>query len=334
MLDVPFKRCTATATAPSRAYEFDLGYDLYADHDAEIGPRATAIKTGVAMAIPPGYGGLLMGRSGLGRKQSITPLGFILPGEAGTIRLGGAIDSGYRDEIVVCLAMLGAKSEFPHAVTRGDAIAQIWILPVPSTRLVDVGDGDLPPSERGKRGFASSDGKAFKALYQGEISHDIPPPKRAPKPYGPGSKAREEYEAQSEDRWADDFSSMLDDGFRRVVLPGVEIINPPRPEPSPRGPSGPGTCDPSSGPGDRPTGRVGGPFGGLVEHFDLCIRKSAEEIAGDILLFARPGDMCDSDYRRNLEIARRGPFPQEFPDRPMIPEKGTAVPPIRGRDED
>jgi dUTP pyrophosphatase len=153
--DLPFKRHSETAKAPSKAYHDDAAFDLFADHDAILGWSSTPIKTNVAVAIPPGYGGILMGRSGLG-KASYTALGFVFEKD-GVYRLGGMIDSGYTDPIIVMLA--GISPQSAREVKRGDAIAQLLIVPIPDLRPVDVGDGDLPRTVRGGRGFGSSDGR-------------------------------------------------------------------------------------------------------------------------------------------------------------------------------
>jgi dUTPase len=151
MIDLLYDLATGTAKAPTKAYQHDAAYDLHADEDALVGGLSTMISTGLMMAIPPGYGGLLMGRSSVG-KASVTPIGFVFE-EDGLLRLGGCIDSGYRDPIKVMLAR--ASGAPPYVVRRGDAIAQIWVLPVPETRLVHA-PGRLPASERGRRGFGSS----------------------------------------------------------------------------------------------------------------------------------------------------------------------------------
>lgn len=153
MIDLLYDLATATAKAPTRAYDNDAAYDLYADEDAIVGGLSTMISTGVMLAIPPGYGGLLMGRSSVG-KASVTPLGFVFE-EGGLLRLGGCIDSGYRGPVKLMVARLSGATPYP--VRRGEAIAQIWILPVPKSRLLRSGPGGLPPSERGRRGFGSSD---------------------------------------------------------------------------------------------------------------------------------------------------------------------------------
>lgn len=154
ILELPFKRHSDTAKAPRKAYQTDAAFDLFADHDAILGWSSTAIQTNVSVALPPGHGGILMGRSGLG-KASYSPLGFIILQSDGTYRLGGMIDSGYRGTIAVMLA--GFSPQSAREVKRGDAIAQLLIVPIPYMIPVDVGDAELPEADRGANGFGSTD---------------------------------------------------------------------------------------------------------------------------------------------------------------------------------
>lgn len=156
MLDLPFKRLSGTAIGPTKAYESDAAFDLYADHDGSVGSISTVFDTNVALAIPSGHGGLLMGRSSLA-KESIHPLGFVIEAPGGDLRLGGCIDQ-YRGSIKVMLASVAPGGPW-RAIRRGEAIAQIWILPIPEIETYDVGDGELPPSSRGEKWAGSSNGR-------------------------------------------------------------------------------------------------------------------------------------------------------------------------------
>jgi dUTP pyrophosphatase len=64
----------------------------------------------------------------------------------------GLVDSGYRGEIQVVLLNTDRKTTF--RAEAGERIAQLVILPVPGVVLKEV--DELPPSERGVRGFGSS----------------------------------------------------------------------------------------------------------------------------------------------------------------------------------
>jgi dUTP pyrophosphatase len=104
------------------------------------GERAL-VPTGIAVAIPTGYAGLVQSRSGLAARHGL-----------GLVNSPGLIDPGYRGEVKVIAINLDPKE--PFEIHRGDKIAQLIIYPVPDTslRVVD----ELPPSERGKGGFGST----------------------------------------------------------------------------------------------------------------------------------------------------------------------------------
>ncbi len=178
--NMPYQLAWPSARAPMRAHESDAAYDLFAAEGATVGARSTIISTGVKLAIPSGFGGLLMGRSGLG-SESIHPLGFVLENGDGTLRLGGLLDSGYRGIVRVMLASIGPGAP-SRVINVGDAIAQLWVLPVPRTRLVFYGDRDLPPSDRGEKGFGSTDPRPSPGLLDA-LARDVegpPAPAQAP----------------------------------------------------------------------------------------------------------------------------------------------------------
>lgn len=136
---IAIKKLTENATVPTKNNTSDAGWDLYAVEDAVInsGDRTT-IATGVAMAIPEGYVGLIWPRSGLAVKSGVDVF-------------AGVIDSGYRGEIKVCLYN-SSKEELK--ITTGDRIAQILFQEIPSFSLTIVDSLDI--TERGGDGFGSS----------------------------------------------------------------------------------------------------------------------------------------------------------------------------------
>jgi len=135
---VQFQILTDTAYCPTRAHRTDAGLDLYADESATIHPaQVTTIGTGVAVAIPRGYAGLIWPRSGLAVKGGVDVL-------------AGVIDSGYRGEIKVALTTVSD----PVRVSPGDRIAQLVIQRVESCDPVIV--RELPEAPRGDSGFGSS----------------------------------------------------------------------------------------------------------------------------------------------------------------------------------
>ena len=127
---------------PARAYAGDAGLDLAACERVTIAPGERAIVgTGLAVAIPDGYAGFVLPRSGLAARHGI-----------GKINSPGLIDSGYRGEVRVVLLNTDRQDAFE--VEPGMRIAQLVILQLPAVEL-DVVD-ELPDAERGDRGFGSS----------------------------------------------------------------------------------------------------------------------------------------------------------------------------------
>lgn len=126
---------------PVYAKPGDAGADLRSTVDALIpaGERAL-LPTGVSIALPAGYVGLVHPRSGLAAKHGITVL-----------NAPGTVDAGYRGEILVTL-LNTSRDDF--AVSRGDRIAQLVIQQFEHAKFVAV--TELPGSERGETGFGSS----------------------------------------------------------------------------------------------------------------------------------------------------------------------------------
>ncbi|HKG10404.1 MAG TPA: dUTP diphosphatase [Gaiellaceae bacterium] len=141
MTEFPIRRLRAGAVLPSRAYPGDAGLDLTAVESAELAPREGAtIGTGLAIALPEGYAGLVLPRSGLATKHQI-----------GVLNAPGLIDAGYRGELRVILHNHGDQTFRVHAGMR---IAQLVVVAVEDVRLVEV--DELPASERGEGGHGSS----------------------------------------------------------------------------------------------------------------------------------------------------------------------------------
>jgi len=142
VIEVPVRRLRDDAVLPSQAYDGDAGLDLAAAEGVTIGPGERAVVgTGLAVAIPSGYTGLVVPRSGLAARSGL-----------GKVNSPGVIDAGYRGEVRVVL--LNTDREQPFVVEPGMRIAQLLVVPVPPVRLVEV--DELPESERGERGFGSS----------------------------------------------------------------------------------------------------------------------------------------------------------------------------------
>ena len=143
MVDVPIRRLDPDLPLPAYARSGDAGADLVAREDVVIPPDGgrALVPTGIALAIPDGWAGLVLPRSGLALRHGITLLNS-----------PGLIDAGYRDEIK-CL-LVNTDRAAPYEVHRGDRIAQLVLHRVEPARFVET--GELPASERGLGGCGHS----------------------------------------------------------------------------------------------------------------------------------------------------------------------------------
>ena len=138
-MKVLIKRVIEDAKLPSYAHDGDAGMDVYSAEDKLILPgERTLIKTGVCFAIPKGYVGIVMDKSGIVSKTGLKTV-------------AGVIDSGYRGELQVSLIHLGNE---PYEVKKNMKIAQMLVKTVefPSLELVE----SLDETARGMNGFGST----------------------------------------------------------------------------------------------------------------------------------------------------------------------------------
>ena len=144
-LQIEFVLLHELASAPSYAHHGDAGADLVCIEDVALAPGERAlVPTGLAIALPAGYVGLVHPRSGLAFKNGL-----------GIVNTPGTIDSGYRGELKICLINLDQ-----HETVRlpaGSRIAQLVIQKVEHPNFVEV--SHLPGTDRGAGGFGST-GKA------------------------------------------------------------------------------------------------------------------------------------------------------------------------------
>lgn len=127
---------------PAYAHPGDAGLDVRAAIDGELAPfERMMVPCGFSLAIPEGYAGLVIPRSGLAARHGIS-----------VVNAPGLIDSGYRGEIQVVLVNMDPRETF--AFKAGDRIAQLVIVAVPPVSLVPV--ESLSHTERGQGGFGSS----------------------------------------------------------------------------------------------------------------------------------------------------------------------------------
>ena len=140
------KKLNDKAIIPTYGSAAAAGADLYACADADIVIESGAtvlVHTGVAMAIPDGYVGLIFARSGLATKRGLAPANKV-----------GVVDSDYRGEIMVALHNHSSEAQ---TISHGERIAQIVFAPFYAAdfKLVD----ELSDTVRGAGGFGSTGSK-------------------------------------------------------------------------------------------------------------------------------------------------------------------------------
>ena len=132
-LSVAVQRLDPDLPLPATAHNGDAGVDLYARENATIPAKGGRIlmPTGLAIAIPLGFAGFVVPRSGLALKHGVT-----------LVNTPGIIDSGYRGELKV--VMINTDPTVDYLVTRGDRIAQILIQRIETIdwNVVDNLDGE------------------------------------------------------------------------------------------------------------------------------------------------------------------------------------------------
>lgn len=132
------QRVNKEAKLPSYSHRGDAGLDLFCTEDLVIERgEVKALPTGIKMAVPGGYVGLIWDKSGVSLK--------------GVHRMAGVVDSGYRGEVKVVMVNLGDDR---YEVKKGMKIAQLIIQPMTAVEVVE--EEDLDESTRGEGGFGST----------------------------------------------------------------------------------------------------------------------------------------------------------------------------------
>ncbi|MDR1237535.1 MAG: dUTP diphosphatase [Propionibacteriaceae bacterium] len=141
---IALRRLDPGLPMPSYAHPGDAGADLPLREDVLIGPgQRVLVGTGIAVAIPDGWVGLVHPRSGLAARCGLT-----------IVNAPGTIDAGYRGEIKVCL--LNTDPSQPIRLNRGDKIAQLLFQRVAQAKFVVV--DELDDTSRGMGGYGSTGG--------------------------------------------------------------------------------------------------------------------------------------------------------------------------------
>lgn len=145
-VEVLITRLDEGVPLPSYSHPGDAGADLVTTVDVHLEPgERVLVPTGVALALPDGYVGLVHPRSGLAAKLGVS-----------IVNAPGTVDAGYRGEISVLLINLDPA--MPVDLARGDRVAQLVVQQVEKARFVEV--DRLPGSARGAGGYGSTGGFA------------------------------------------------------------------------------------------------------------------------------------------------------------------------------
>lgn len=146
MVEIQVRRIDPELPMPAYAHDGDAGADLFAAVDVELAPgERRLVATGIAIALPEGYVGLVHPRSGLAHRLGVTVL-----------NAPGTVDAGYRGEIMVNL--VNHDRESVAKIARGDRIAQLVVQRVEHALFRPV--AELPDSGRGEGGHGSTGGHA------------------------------------------------------------------------------------------------------------------------------------------------------------------------------
>lgn len=143
-IEVAFLRLAPEAREPARAHTGDAGYDLRSIEEVRLEPGGRVlVGTGISVAIPDGFAGLVLPRSGLAVRHGIS-----------LINTPGLIDSGYRGEIKVPLINHDPAETF--LVEAGTRIAQLVLFRVAVAAFTEVETLEAGADGRGVGGFGSS----------------------------------------------------------------------------------------------------------------------------------------------------------------------------------
>lgn len=138
-MNISVKKLYADSRLPTYAHPHDAGMDLYAHEHVTLAPgERHAVTTGIAMAIPEGYVGLVWDKSGRALHDGLTTL-------------AGVVDASYRGEIHIVLLNCADK---PVMICSGEKIAQLVIQPVVHVALEEA--DELSETLRGEGGFGST----------------------------------------------------------------------------------------------------------------------------------------------------------------------------------
>ncbi len=138
-MELKIKKLVPNAVLPNYAHKGDAGMDFFALETTIIKKaERLQVRTGIIMAIPEGYVGLIWDKSGLSHKYGLKTL-------------GGVIDAGYRGEIMIGMINLG---DLEYTIEAGHKVAQMLIQKVESPEIIEV--EELDDTSRGIGAFGST----------------------------------------------------------------------------------------------------------------------------------------------------------------------------------
>jgi dUTP pyrophosphatase len=138
-MKLSIKKFHPDALLPARAHQDDAGLDLFSNETLTLEPGMRwTVKTGIALAIPTGYVGLIWDKSSI-------------PHKWGVKTMGGVIDASYRGEVGVIMVNL---SQEPYVIEKGAKISQLLIQKVELPEVCEV--SELDDTIRGEGGFGST----------------------------------------------------------------------------------------------------------------------------------------------------------------------------------
>lgn len=132
------------AVVPQRAHDGDAGLDLSILDAVTIAPGDRArVGTGLAIAVPAGYAGFVVPRSGLAARLGLS-----------VVNTPGIIDAGYRGELQ--LLLLNTDRDATIELAAGERVAQLLIVPVALSPVVVVDELPEAGDARGTGGYGST----------------------------------------------------------------------------------------------------------------------------------------------------------------------------------
>ncbi len=137
-MELKVQRIHQDAKLPLYQHKGDAGLDIFSSVDCVLqAGEVKPVPTGIRVAVPEGYVGLVWDKSGISVK--------------GVHRLAGVIDSGYRGEVRVVMVNLGKE---PFVIEKGMKIAQLLVQSVSEVKVVEA--KELESTSRGEEGFGST----------------------------------------------------------------------------------------------------------------------------------------------------------------------------------